>query len=143
LAEEKTNMSWDVMVFNFGEKPPVSPAAMKETDVQPLGPADQVRSHLARLLPGLDWSDPSWGLYRSKDFCIEFNTGEVDSIGHMMLHVHGGGDPITAIMAFTRALGWWALDCSTMKYLDPEQPSQAGWEAFQRFCRGVVKDDPS
>lgn len=55
-----------------------------------------------------------------------------------MLHVRGGGDAISAIASFARPLGWAALDCSTSEFLELDNPSQAGWEAFQAYRDKII-----
>lgn len=130
-------MSWDVMVFNLGgAAPPLD--QLQESDCAPLGPAADVRKQISSLLPGVDWSDPTWGCYEGDGFSIEFSVGADDPIDNMMLHVRGGGDAISAITKFARPLGWSALDCSTGEFLDPDRPSQAGWEAFQAYRDKLV-----
>jgi hypothetical protein len=132
-------MSWDVMIFNTRGKKPPPIEQFQESDYEPLGPAASVRQQLSSLLPGIDWSDKTWGIYEGDGFSIEFNVGKDDPIGSIMLHVRGGGDAIAAIVIFARPLGWSALDCSTSDFLDLESPSQAGWEGFQAFRDKVIE----
>jgi hypothetical protein len=134
-------MSWDVMIFNTRGKQPPPIAEFKESDCEPLGPAAVIRQQLSQLLPGIDWSDTTWGIYDGDGFSIEFNAGEDDPIGDMMLHVRGGGDAIAAIVTFARPLGWSAFDCSEGEFLDLENPSQAGWEGFQAFRDKAIGQD--
>lgn len=125
-------MSWDVMVLNYGGK--LSPDEMLDADpVGPLGPAAQVRRRIAKHLPGIDWSEPAWGVFEGDGFTIEFNSGSDDPIDSMMLHVRGGGDAIAALLKFAKPNGWSLLDCSTSEFLDLENPSAEGWEGFQDF----------
>jgi hypothetical protein len=132
-------MSWDVMIFNLRDQTPPPLEELQEGDYEPLGAAADVRQQIASLLPGVDWSDPTWGIYEGDGFSIEFNVGEEDPIENMMLHVRGGGDPIAAITRLAKPLGWSALDCSTSEFLDLDNPSQAGWEGFQAFRDKVFK----
>lgn len=131
-------MSWDVMIFNFGGKPPRPMEQLEESDFVPLGPALEVRNRISSILSGVNWSNPKWGTYDGDGFSIEFNVGKVDPIEHMMLHVRGGGDAIAAIARFAEPAGWSALDCSTGEFLDLRNPSQAGWEGFQAFRDRVL-----
>lgn len=132
-------MSWDVMVLNTrGKIPPQSIEQFQESDCEPLGSAPDVRRRLSALLPGIDWSDSTWGMYEGEGFSIEFNVGGDDPISDMMLHVRGGGDAIAAIVKFARPLGWSVLDCSTSEFLDLDNPSQEGWEGFQAFRDKVI-----
>lgn len=131
-------MSWDVMIFNTRGKRPPPVEEFQKSDYEPLGPGAAVRERLSELLPGIDWSDTTWGVYEGNGFSIEFNVGEDDPIGDMMLHVRGGGDAIPAIVTFARPMGWSALDCSTSEFLDLDNPSQAGWEGFQELRDRII-----
>lgn len=132
-------MSWDVVVFNFGGVAPPRLEEIDESKMLPLGTAADVRRQISDLLAGVDWSDPTWGVYGENGFSIEFNVGEADPLSHIMLHVRGGGDAIAAIARFARPLGWCALDCSTSEFLDFENPSQAGWQGFQAYRDKIIK----
>ena len=121
-------MSWDVLVLNCGGNP-----ADEAGEERPLGPAARVRMSISAHLPGVDWSDPAWGVYDGDGFSIEFNTGKRSPIASIMLHVRGGGDAIPAMLAFANPNGWSLFDCSTSEFLDPENPSPEGWEGFQAF----------
>ena len=137
-------MSWDVMLFNTrGQKPPPLDQ-LRETDIAPLGPAPEVRERLSNLLPGIDWSDPTWGTYQGPGFSMEFNVGNDETLRSLMLHIRGGGDAIAAIVAIARPLAWSVLDCSRGEFLDLDNPSPAGWEQFQAFRDQVLKqvEDP-
>jgi hypothetical protein len=132
-------MSWDVMIFNIRRSPPPPFEKLEEVDLQPIGRADEVRRNIAAALPGVDWRDPTWGLYDGDGFSIEFNVGQDDPIQNMMLHVRGGGDAVSAIVTMLRAdPGWAALDCSTGQFLDPKSPSDEGWRGFQAFRDKIV-----
>lgn len=134
-------MSWDVMIFNTGGEQPPPIEEFDESDWDPLGPAASVRQRLAGLLPGIDWSDPTWGIYGGEGFSIEFSVGDDDPIDDMMLHVRGGGDAIAAIVTFARPLGWSAFDCSMGEFLDFENPSQEAWQGFQEFRDKAIGQD--
>lgn len=131
-------MSWDVMVFHVREKPQ-SLADWTEDMLLPLGTAAEVRAAISAALPDVDWSDRTWGLYGGNGFSIEFNVGNDDPIQNVMLHVRGGGDAIRDIMRFVVPNGWVAFDCSTSEFLDPINPSDAGWVGFQKYRDKVFK----
>ena len=132
-------MSWDVMIFNFGGKSPPLLEQLETSDCAPLGPAHDVRELISTVLPGVDWSKPDWGTYSGDGFSIEFNVGDDDPIPHMMLHVRGSGDAISAIIELARPGGWSALDCSTGDFIDPGRPSDEGWRRFQAYRDQIVR----
>jgi hypothetical protein len=120
-------MSWDVMIFNLGTTPPPL-EQLEDCDVQPLGPAMEVRQAISARLEGVDWSDPDWGRYDGAGFSIEFNAGRDDPVTNIMLRVKGGGDPVSAIKAFALPAGWTAVDVSSGDYLHLQEPPRAAWE---------------
>ena len=132
-------MSWDIMVCNYNGSPPKKFEDLPD-DPEPdsLGSADNVRRSISQNLPGVDWSDPTWGTYDSDEFSIEFNTGDEDPMNSIMLHVRGSGDPIAAILRFANPNKWSLMDLSTGEYLDPENPSQEGWKNFQDLRDNVL-----
>jgi hypothetical protein len=95
---------------------------------------------MSGLLPGIDWSDTTWGTHEGNGFSIELNVGQGDPVTAMGLHVRGGGDAIAAIMSIVRPLGWSAVDCSTGEFLDLDNPSQVGWVAFQAFRDRIIRE---
>lgn len=127
-------MSWDVMIFKYAGAPPkdVEDASNNQKS-EPLGEAGDVRDSISKHLPGVDWSDPAWGVYEGNGFSIEFNTGAEGPIDSIMLHVRGGGDPIASMLQFAVPNQWSLLDCSTGEFIDPANPSQEGWEGFQEY----------
>jgi hypothetical protein len=126
-------MSWDVAILRFDGSTPASLEEYAEAQTRVLGPASEVRDSIGKALPGIDWSDKTWGIYNGDGFSIEFNMGKEDVIKSITLHVRGEGNAIAAIMAVVKPLGWSALDCSTSEFLDSEQPSQEGWKEFQEY----------
>ena len=132
-------MSWDVLVINYYGSPPKDFAEVPvDHSPDPLGPAIDVREAINKHLPGVDWSDRTWGFYEGDGFSIEFNAGKDDPIHTIMLHVRGGGDAIEALLRFANPNKWSLLDCSTGDFIDPENPSYEGWDSFQEYRDKVV-----
>jgi len=128
------------MVFNFHGNPPEDLSLLPEHDrPAPLGAAKEVREVIALVLPGVDWSDTTWGVYEGEGFSFEFNAGPNDPIDSIMIHVRGGGDAIAALLAFAIPNKWSLLDCSTCEFIDPMNPSQEGWQGFQNYRDHVIK----
>lgn len=125
-------MSWDVMVLNFSGKPPEDLEELPEDqNADPLGSAEEVRDLISHALPGVDWSDPTWGIYTGDEFSFEFNTGKEDPIESLMVHVRGNGHPIPSLLKFANPNKWSLIDCSTSQLINPDNPSDEGWQGFQ------------
>jgi hypothetical protein len=135
-------MSWDVVVLNYGDSPPADVEEMGDAgEPDPLGSAAAVRKLISDHLDGVDWSDPTYGVYRGDGFTIEFPIRDNDPVDSLMLHVRGGGDPIAALLLFAQPNNWTLFDCSTSQIIAPDDPSQEGWEGFQKLRDTDVKGD--
>ena len=56
-------MSWDVMIHRFEGPPPRVEDIVDDHLFLPLGDAAEVRSRVSSVLPGVDWTDPAWGIF--------------------------------------------------------------------------------
>ena len=135
-------MSWDVYVMNYRGNPP---AEITEDMPPPavMGSSADVRSMIDAHLGGVDWSDPAWGVFDGDGFSFEFNMREESQRDGFMVHVRGGGDAVAALLAFSVPNGWSVLDMSTGGFIDPDDPSNEGWEKFQAYRDQVVTRRPN
>jgi len=120
------DMSWDVLVMNFGGDPPPQDEAEGEKEPKPMGADEDVRARIDAHLPGVDWSDPKLGVYEGDGFSFRFKLGGQEEDGVFLVHVRGGGEAIKALMRVANPNKWTLFDCSLGEYLDPENPSQEG-----------------
>ena len=126
-------MSWDVMVFDFGGSPPSSENAGPDLRPKSMGTPEEVRAKIAAHLEGIDWSDPTWGLYEGPGYSFEFIMGDKQHIDGFTLAVRGEGDAIAGLLQFAKPNGWSLFDCTTGEFIEPDNPSDAGWVGFQRY----------
>lgn len=128
-------MSWDVVLLkikiDFKEF---------EGEIPPLGERNVIVGELTALLPELDYSDKSWGIYDNESLSIEFNTGDDEILASIMLHIRGGGDPHVILKAICEKMEWYALDSSTGEFMDFENVSKESWEEFQRYRDKIIND---
>ncbi|MCB0402949.1 MAG: hypothetical protein KDD41_12750 [Flavobacteriales bacterium] len=126
-------MSWDVAILK--EK-----FDLNDQDYlpSPLGNRSEIVKELCALLPGLDFSDPSWGRYEGNGFSIEFSTGDDESVNTIMLHVRGGGDPMPVITLILLEQKWEAMDCSTGEFMDCKNMDDTSWVEFQKFRDKII-----
>lgn len=131
-------MSWDVSVF-AAETPPPPVAEMHADWVGlPLGTHAELRAKISQVLPQVDWSDPLWGIYH-RDEVLEFNLGADDPALSFMVHVRGGGDPVSLLIGLVERWGWYLLDTSTMEWLHHSEAPDAGWAAFRGYRDRVLR----
>lgn len=138
-------MSWDVCVIKADGYRSMSdlPTGFEPA---PLGSIDLVKEKLAKVYPTIVWSGPNsdygtWGTYENKiaGYSIEFNLGKKDAVGSIMLHVRGRGSAVSTIVELCVQNGWRAIDTSAGEFLNLQQPSSKGWEAFKLYRDQVIK----
>jgi hypothetical protein len=121
------------MIFRHDGAPPRVSEMPDDSSFPPMGQAHSVRARISESLPGVDWSDPAWGVFEGAGYSIEFNFQKDGAVDGFMLHVRGGGDPMEAIARLCATNGWVALDTSTGEFMDLQRPSRDSWESFQAF----------
>ncbi|MGD9127150.1 MAG: hypothetical protein PVH19_07195 [Planctomycetia bacterium] len=126
-------MSWDVLLFNFEGDPPNFEEVPDDFRPPSMGDAQAVREAIDKVVPNVDWSDPAWGIVEGNGWSIEFNHQENGDTDQVMLHVRGGGNPITTIVNLCKANNWSAFDLSTGEFIDLSTPSEDGWVGFQAY----------
>ena len=131
-------MSWDVMVFDLAGAAPSEIDFGADFKPQSMGSADEVRLKISEHLRAVDWSDPTWGIYEGDGFSFEFNMGKEAETNSFMVHVRGGGDAVKSLLSFTAPNGWSLFDCTTGEFIDPTNPSDEGWKAFQGYRDKIV-----
>jgi hypothetical protein len=131
-------MSWDISVFAAKDAPPPVEEMPEGWKPDILGPADEVRQKISTCLPGVDWSDPTWGIYDGEGFSYEFNVGDEDSVEGLMIHVRGGGDAVGPLLNLAGRWGWYLLDCSQGEWLHHCADTEVGWQEFQAFRDRVI-----
>jgi hypothetical protein len=91
-------------------------------------------TRIQELLPETDFKDPSWGILDGKGFSIEFNMGSKEICDGFMLHVRGGGDIATTVVArLLQHLRLRGLDCQTGDFFqhDAAEESFRQWQAYR------------
>ncbi|MHB9105667.1 MAG: hypothetical protein ACYDCO_01310 [Armatimonadota bacterium] len=127
-------MSWDILIASF--PPDIADLEEMPDDYQmePLGNRDEIIHRISDIIPGVDFSDPSWGRFEAEDFSIEFNIrASGDICESIMLHVRGEDDAVPVISHLLQGLELRALDCQTSEFFDPAaaEESFAEWQAFR------------
>ena len=134
-------MSWDVLLLRL---PPgiTSLGDLRKDFDDPLGTTDHVRSLLRAAVPGLDLTDPSWGVLDAPHYSIEFSIGADEPCGAVMLHVRGLDDAVEPIRAVCQATGWTAVDCSLGSPIDFDADPARGLRAWRDYRDKVSPGAP-
>ena len=133
-------VSWDVLFQSL----PAGIASIDDVPADfepaPLGVRAEIIAKLVARLPGVDFSDPSWGMLLGETFSIEFNLGGEDVADSLMLHVRGGDEALGVVREVSEALGVPAIDCSEGELIDFTSPDAArGFAAWRAFRDRVVR----
>ena len=151
-------MSWDVYVWNFdgnlppaddalrvwysthdeevaddvyGDLPPLSDERVAAATSKAMGTPAEVRAKIDTHLPGVEWSGDYGGLYSGDDFTFEIDVGGQSQLDGFLVVVRGSGDAVGALLRFAVPNGWSLFDTTTEDFIDPENPSDAGWTTWQ------------
>ena len=131
-------MSWDILVQAAKFSPPPVAEMPKDWHGDVLGTGDEVRAKISLAIPGVNWTDPTWGVFDGDGFYFEFNMGKKESCDNFMIHVHGGGDAVSLLLYLAEQCGWYLLDTSEGEWLHRMPNAEKGWKGFQVFRDGVL-----
>lgn len=134
-------MSWDVLLIK--EKFKKIEDIPQDFEPAILGDRDTIISQLKSAIPELDYTDKSWGILQTPEYSIEFNTGNKEDVGSIMLHVRGGGDPLPLIKLVCDTCDLAAIDCSEGEFINLDDLSSESWEKFQQYRDSVIRQNTS
>lgn len=126
-------MSWDISIQDLPRD--VQSIADVPDDYRPrlLGPRATVIARICEVLPDVDFSDPTWGMFERPDFSIEFNMGAEEICDGFMLHVRGGGSAMETVARLLEGLQLRGFDCQTGEFFSIEaaRGSFGQWQAYR------------
>ena len=106
-------MSWDIFVQDI-------PATANRVDdipddfaPVPLGVRSDVLRRIKEIVPGANFSDPSWGTFEGPNFSVEFNIGNATNVESFAMHIRGGDAAVGFVADFLSRCGWRAFDTSS------------------------------
>ena len=133
-------MSWDVFIFASRDVSPPVEQMPDDWRGELLGSVEEVRGIISELLPGVDWSDPSWGLYDGSGYSYEFSIASGPTSGGFAIHVRGGGDAIAPLLRIAERRGWFLLDSSQGEWIHHCTEPGRGWACFQAYRDRMLAD---
>jgi hypothetical protein len=134
-------MSWDTILLRL-------PAGVTSFNDLPedfdsvLAPLPEVLDAVSRHVPGVDLSDPTWGILEHDEYSIEFSIGEEDPCTSLMLHVRGTEAALEPIRHLCNATGWQAFDCSDGELIDWSADPGKGLRAWRAYREQVAPGSP-
>lgn len=127
-----------MLIYAASEPPPQVAEMSDDWRGEPLGALSEVRAKIDAVVPGVDWSDPSWGVHVGDRYSYEFSIGRDEPCGHAMVHVRGGGAALPPLLELAARWGWYLLDCSQGEWLHHCASVDAGWVGFQAYRDRVM-----
>jgi len=129
-------MSWQVLLMEY----PAEARSVKDVPLpyrhQKLGEREALAARLKEPFPGIEFEEPTWGVYTGNGFSIQVDLGEEPEVDHLTLHVQGGGeDALRMIWQATRMLGVRAVDVLTGELLNFEEDAHGfrAWRGLDAF----------
>lgn len=134
-------MSWDVLIQDLPEG--VESVADIPDDFCPstLGPRTELIAAIRNVLPGTVFSDPAWGVLDEADYSIEFNMGNDEEVGSIMLHIRGGDAAAAAVDKLLAHLCRRALDTGTGEFFHFDGQSAEGLRRWRAYRDEVVDEN--
>jgi len=126
-------MSWDVAIFKMREPPPENKDFPEDFQPLPLGSGEEIKKYISEAIPGVDWTNPHFGSISFPNFAIEFSSPQNGEVEGLMLHIFGSGNPLPIICKICSEKGWYPYDTSLGKFMDLDNPSNEGWEAYKEY----------
>jgi hypothetical protein len=127
-------MSWDIYVQDL-------PAGIASTDdipddfrPGPLGSRTPLIAKIVEVVPGADFSDPSWGRIEGPGFSIEVNMGDSEECEGFAFHVRGDDVAAGVVADILERLGLQAIDPQSPTHLFSRETaagSLAAWRAYR------------
>lgn len=126
-------MSWDISVQDMPKDAKSVDDISDDFQPEPLGPRKELIERILKILPDVDFEDPSWGILRREGVSIEFNMGREEICDGFMLHVRSGGDTVNLIHYLLESLKLKAFDCSEGDFfrIDTAGESYQNWKKFR------------
>lgn len=106
-------MSWDIFVQDI--PPEVESVDHIPDDFAPgsIGTRESIISGIRRVVPNVDFQDPSWGKIDGPTYSIEVNIGDDGVVTSFALHVRGGEHAAYVVHDILTELGLRAFDLSS------------------------------
>jgi hypothetical protein len=138
-------MSWDISIQDLPRDVQSIADIPNDYRPSPLGPRAAVIARIQEVLPDVDFSDPTWGMFERQDFSIEFNMGAKEICDGFMLHVRGGGNAIETVARLLHHLQLRGIDCQTGDFFSVEAAlgSFGQWQAYRDRVIGQSDENPA
>jgi hypothetical protein len=125
-AHWERTLSWDIFVQDLPRDAESIADIPADFRPKPIGNRADVVRQIKEVVPGADFSDPSWGRIEADDWSVEVNMGTNEECNGFALHVRGGDAVVGVIAAVLDHLNLRALSQTGEFFV-------AGPEALESF----------
>ncbi|MCA9039344.1 MAG: hypothetical protein KDA65_03245 [Planctomycetaceae bacterium] len=125
------------------------------------GKPDAVRSRLEDTLRGAFWESDGTGHFGTDDFGFEISLYDINAakcespveaheeertadVQFIFIDVRGKGDPVRLLAKLAKTHNWLLIDTAAddgYAWIDLNDPSITGWNAFREYRDHVIPDD--
>jgi hypothetical protein len=116
-------MSWDLCIQRFPSEITCIDEIPDDFIPMPIGKREEIIQYIKKIIPEVDFSDPSWGTYKCADFYIEFSIGDEEICECITLHISGNQNVIPIIFKILEEFKLCALDGQNGGFFTPETAS--------------------
>ncbi len=133
-------MSWDLFVQDIPKGVSHVDDMPESFEPRPLGQRAELVEQISKVVPSVNFCEPSWGVIEGPDFTVELNLGEEDEVSAITLHVRGGDAAAGLVSDLLTQCNWRAFDPeSDSGIFDPQcaADSLAKWRAHRDSALGA------
>jgi hypothetical protein len=112
-------MSWDVFIQDLPEAARSVAEVPDDFVPRALGRRDVLIQRLQAAIPGIDFSDPSWGKLVTPQYAVDINIGDQEEIAAVTLRIRGSDAAVPVVEQMIDIIGGRAIDSWTSEFFDP------------------------
>jgi hypothetical protein len=131
-------MSWDIHVQDLPPGIADLSDVASDFEPQPLGTRAALIERISTLVPGADFSDPTWGRVDGPGYSIEISLGSRDPVEGFAFHVRGGDLAVGVVADILDDLGLCAIDPGSSTGLFSRDDAAGSLERWRQFRDAVV-----
>jgi hypothetical protein len=105
---------------------------------RPLGRRADILAGILRVVPGADFSDPTWGRIDSAGYSIEVNIGPEDPVQGFAFHIRGAQDALVVVANILAELRLRAIAPGTKSGFFELSELAAAYSRWQAYRSKVV-----
>ena len=134
-------MSWDIFVQDFPKE--LKSVTDIPNDYRPkaIGRRSEIIAKILQVVPGADFSDPSWGIIGGDDWSIEVNLGSDGILDGFAFHVRGGDAAAGVVAAILDHLELRAVETGNGDFFEAGPNAIDAFRKWRAFRDRVINSD--